>query len=102
MIDVKWTIENLEHNVSDGSVITAHWRVTAQEGDYTATAYGSESFNPDPTAEGFIPYDQLTEADVLAWVWASESVNKDILEERLAAQIEKQKNPPVVSGTPWA
>jgi hypothetical protein len=41
----------------------------------------------------------LTEADVLAWVY--ESVDKDATEESLASQIEDQKAPQTVVGTPW-
>jgi hypothetical protein len=95
-----WTIANLEHNVADGGVIVAHWRVTAQDGDYSSSAYGTAGFTPDPDAEGFIPYADLTEADVLAWVWGS--VDKDEMEANLAKQIEDQKAPATQSGLPWA
>jgi hypothetical protein len=95
-----WTIANLEHNVADGGVIVAHWRVTAEDGDYTASAYGTAGFTPDPDAAGFVPYADLTEADVLAWVWGS--VDKDEMEANLAQQIEDQKAPATQSGLPWA
>ena len=98
-----WTIANLEHNVADGGVIVAHWRVTAEEtvGEetYTASAYGTCGFTPDASAPDFVPYDQLTEADVLAWVWSS--MDKDATEAALAAKIEEQKAPATVSGLPW-
>ena len=95
-----WTIAQLEHNVADGGVIVAHWRVSAEDGEYTASAYGTAGFTPDPTAAGFVPYADLTEADVLAWVWGS--VDKDATEANLAAQIDAQKNPTSATGTPWA
>jgi hypothetical protein len=98
-ITYNWTIANLEHNVADGGVIVAHWRVTAQDGDYSSSAYGTAGFTPDPDAEGFVPYADLTEADVLAWVWAS--VDKDEMEANLAKQIEDQKAPATQSGLPW-
>jgi hypothetical protein len=94
-----WTIAQLERQTDTGGVVTAHWRVTAQDGDYSASAYGTAGFTPDPDAAGFIPYDELTEADVLAWVWAS--VDKDEMEANLATQIEAQKAPATVTGTPW-
>jgi len=53
----------------------------------------------DPDADDFVPHDQLTEADVLAWVWTS--VDKDQIEANLAAKIEADKNPVTASGTPW-
>ena len=95
-----WTIAQLEHNVADGGVVTAHWRVSAQDGDYTASAYGSAGFTPDPTAPDFIAYDELTEADVLAWVWGS--IDKAETEANLASQIENQKAPKTETGLPWA
>ena len=95
-----WTIAQMEHNVADGGVIVAHWRVSAEDGDYTASAYGSAGFTPDPTAPDFVPYADLTEADVLAWVYAS--VDKDEMEANLAQQIEDQKAPKTESGLPWA
>jgi hypothetical protein len=94
-----WTIAQLERNSADGGVIVAHWRVTAEDGDYSASAYGTCGFTPDPTADGFVPYDNLTEADVLAWVY--ESVDKDAVEAGLTAKIEEQKAPQTVAGVPW-
>ena len=85
----------------------AHWRVTAKEtvgtGDdavtYTASSYGTCGFSPDPTSPDFVPYADLTEADVLAWVY--ESVDKDATEAALTANIEEQKNPVTETGLPW-
>jgi hypothetical protein len=96
-----WTIAQLERNTADGGVVVAHWRVTATETrDYSASSsYGTAGFTPDPTAPDFVPFDDLTEADVLAWVY--ESVDKDATEAALAANIEDQKAPQTVAGTPW-
>ena len=100
MTTYNWTITQLEHNVADGGVVTAHWRVSAQDGDYTASAYGSAGFTPDPTAPDFIAYNELTEADVLGWVWGS--IDKAETEANLASQIENQKAPKTETGLPWA
>jgi hypothetical protein len=96
---ITWSIDTCEHEVSTGGVTVAHWRANAVDGDYSASSYGTVGFTPDATAPGFKPYDTLTEADVLAWVWGS--VDKADTEASLAAQIEAHKNPVVVSGTPW-
>lgn len=102
MTEYTWTIAQLERTLPEGGVFVAHWRVSATDGDYTASAYGTARFTPDPEAEGFIPYEDLTEADVLAWVWASEDYDKDQIEDNLAAQINAQKNPVTAAGIPWA
>ena len=94
-----WSIANLERNTSDGGVVVAHWRATATDGDFSASSYGTVGFTPDPDSEDFVPFDDLTEADVLEWVY--ESVDKDSVEASLASQIEDQKAPQTVAGTPW-
>ena len=43
----------------------------------------------------------MGEGAVLGWIWTS-GVGKQATEAALAAQIEAQKNPPVVSGLPWS
>jgi hypothetical protein len=99
MATYNWTISQLERQTDTGGVVTAHYRCNATEGDYTAGSYGTAGFTPDPTAPDFKPYDQLTEADVLAWVWAS--VDRAETEANLATQIEAQKAFATVTGTPW-
>ena len=102
-----WTIANLERNTADGGVTVAHWRVTETEtvgeGDdavtYSASSYGTVGFTPDASADGFIAYDDLTEADVLGWVY--EEVNQAETEAALAADIAGQKTPVTTDGVPW-
>jgi len=94
-----WTIAQLERNTADGGVTVAHWRCTAVDGDHSASAYGTVGFTPDASADGFVPYENLTEADVLAWVHGS--VDKDATEAALAAKIDAEKNPTTTAGTPW-
>jgi hypothetical protein len=62
-----WTIAQLERNTSDGGVVVAHFRATLTDGDYSASSYGTVGFTPDPDSEDFVPFDDLTEADVLEW-----------------------------------
>ena len=100
---MNWTIAQLERNTTDNGVIVAHWRLNTEEtvGDvtYTASSYGTCGFNPDPASPDFVAYEDLTEADVLAWVY--ESVDKDATEAALTANIEEQKAPQTLVGTPW-
>ena len=98
-----WNIANLERQVSDGYVYTAHWTVSAtdEDGDsdvYSASAYGSVGLSrPD----NLIPYEDLTEEIVVNWVKERLSETPEALEERLASQIEAQKHPTSASGLPW-
>lgn len=94
-----WSVAMTEYNKADGGIFMVHWRVTAVDGDHSASAYGTAGFTPDASAAGFVPYASLTEADVLAWVWTS--VDKAAAEASLEAQIEAQKNPVTLNGLPW-
>ena len=96
---ITWSIGQMDRNAADGGVTVAHWRVEAVDGDHVASAYGSVGFTPDASAPDFKPYDQLTQADVLVWVWGS--VDKAEVEASLAAQIEAKKNPVTLNGLPW-
>lgn len=95
-----WTIALCEHDVATGGITVAHWRCEAVDGEYTASAYGTAGFTPDATDPAFKPYDQVTEAEVLAWVW--EQVDQAETEATLAAGIDAQKNPVTAAGLPWA
>ncbi len=90
------TINNLERNTADDTVIMAHWNATLTDGDYTASAYGTQSFTRDENSPEFIPFDDLTEADVVGWLTLDEG-----LEANLQAQIDEQKAPSTVTGKPW-
>ena len=98
-----WSIANLERDIATGGVTIAHWRVTAEEtvgeDTFTASAYGTVGFTPDPDADDFVAYDSLTEEVVMGWVW--ESVNQEETEAALTANIEGQKNPVSADGMPW-
>ena len=100
MTDYTWTIATCEHDIATGGITVAHWRCSAVDGDFTASAYGTVGFTPDATSPDFKPYDEVTEAEVLGWVWGS--VDKAAAEASLETQIEAQKNPVSASGTPWA
>jgi hypothetical protein len=96
-IAYNWTISTTNYDVATGFITTAHWQCTATDGDFTASIYSTCSWaDGSPT----IPYNQVTEAKVLQWVWDS-GVSKDATEAALAQNIELQKNPVTAQGTPW-
>jgi hypothetical protein len=102
-----WTIATLERDLQpadmDGAVVVAHWRANASENvgeeTFSASAYGTVGFTPDPTTPGYVPYADLTEEMVLGWVW--ETVDQEATEASLAAKIEAEKNPVTADGVPW-
>jgi hypothetical protein len=92
-----WTITQTEYEIANGFITTAHWTATEVDGDYTASIYSTCSFAP---AEPSIPYNSVTEQEVLNWCW-NNGVNKDAIEAALAQDIVIQKNPVRASGLPW-
>lgn len=97
MITYNWTISQLDRLSETGFITTAHWRCTAQDGEYASTVYSTASF---PEGEPTIPYSEVTEQEVLDWIWAN-GVDKDATEATLASQIDLLKNPVQESGVPW-
>ena len=92
-----WTIAQMERKTSDDFVVTVHYRVTAVDGEYTASTYGTVGYTQK--SETFIPFADLTEATVVGWV--KESLGEDTVQDALASQIEAQKFPTQISGMPW-
>jgi len=90
------TINQLERNTADDVVTTAHWNASEVDGDYSASAYGTQSFTRDENSPEFIPFDDLTEANVVSWLTLDEG-----LEANLLAQVAEQKAPTAASGVPW-
>lgn len=97
MTTYKWNVVTCEYDLVTGGITTAHWECIAIDGDYHVRVYGSEGLNPDPSSPDFVTYANVTEAEVLNWVW--DEVGKDEIEANLAAAIDTQKN--TASGTPW-
>lgn len=102
-----WSIINLERKLPDGDyppdgqVYTAHWTVSQEENGHTASVYGSIGFS-DPDPNNFVPYNQLTEEEVLNWVFDALGVDQVVnIQESLYAQIQEQENPTHASGIPW-
>jgi hypothetical protein len=96
-MNVVWTISTLNRETSNNFVTTAHWQCRATDGEYSASTYSTCSW-----ADGtpLIPYNELTQANVLDWCWAN-GVDKDAVEASLAANIALQKAPVTATGVPW-
>jgi len=90
------TINQLERTTADDVVTTVHWNASVTDGDYSASAYGTQSFTRDSDSPKLVPFADLTEAKVVKWLTLDEG-----LEAHLLAQIAEQKAPTAASGVPW-
>ena len=93
-----WHIAQLERETADGYVFTAHYTIDANDGTYTAGAYGSIGF--ERPEEGMIPFADLTEEIVIGWV--KERLDVEQIEAALQSQLDEQRHPSKASGLPWA
>ena len=104
-----WSIGALDCRVQEDGlsdvVYQCHWRCSATEVDgdktYSASVYSTCSV-PGPNPASFVPYNQLTQEEVLNWIWAN-GVDKAATEAAVQTQIDNLINPPVVTlPIPWA
>ena len=67
---------------------------------YSASVYSTCSV-PAPSGDAFTPYADLTQAQVLGWIWAN-GVDQTATEAAVQSQIDGQINPTVVTPPlPW-
>jgi hypothetical protein len=99
---VTWRIANLERETADGVVMTAHYTVDANDGTYSAGAYGSLGFER-PDEEAMIPFSELTEEICIGWVQDKLTEEKVIeIEAALQSQLDEQHAPSKAAGVPWS
>lgn len=107
---ITWSITQMQVKPQEGQytdvVVTASWQCAASEAsggiDYSASNYGEASF-PMPSGS-FTPYDQLTQEQVLGWVFAEVGQEfKANVEANVQERVANQINPPIISlPLPWA
>jgi hypothetical protein len=98
----KWNIANMERHTADGVVFTVHYTVNAEDGAYSAGAYGSLGLEA-PEPDDMIPFDDLTEEIVVGWVkdkFGEEKVTE--IEAALQAQLDEKHAPTKAAGVPWS
>jgi len=97
-----WRVANMERETDDGYVFAVHYTVEGKSADgvYAAGAYGSLGLER-PEGE-LIPYSELKEDVVVAWVLQKLGDEKVLeIHAALTAQIEEQRHPSKAVGLPW-
>lgn len=98
-----WSIAQLERHTADGIVYTAHYTVDANDGTYSANAYGSIGLEqPDP--DNIIPYASLTPEIVIGWVKERLGGDEKVasISAALQAQLDEKNAPTKAAGMPWS
>lgn len=92
-INTTWSVNEMTHKDADGGVILVYWSCVAESDgtpSYTATEGGKLRLTYDASAPGFIPYADLTEADVLGWVYNS-LIEGDETADEAKARVEADR-----------
>ena len=90
-----WSINDMQRTDSDGNVFLVYWSMIAQSDgtpSYSATEGGKLRMDADPSDPDFIPYADLTENDVLGWVYDSLIVGDETADEAKLTVPQKFKN----------
>jgi hypothetical protein len=101
-----WSINQLDYAVSLDSktnvVTNIHWDCTDKDADDNhGRTYGSTGIPTDDLSD-FTAYDDITEANAIAWLKAALGDDGvSVQEDSVAAQIAVLKTPVSGSGKPW-
>ena len=109
-----WIIESLERtfelNEESNVVTKIHWncedsvtiQVDGEDRNIPGRVSGTQPLDTSDLS-GFVAYEDVTEEVALGWLMDSEEEGfQDVVEAKIAAQIEEQSNPTSGSGIPWA
>ena len=110
MVNYNWDCKTVDayikQNEESDVVYNVHWRVTGvstelnSEGEpYTVTNIGTQTLSTDSTT-GFIPFDEVTNEEVVAWTKSAMGEEEVAnLEANIASQIDLLINPTSVTLT---
>jgi len=97
-----YSINTLERTTVDGVVYSVHFGLTAADGTYSSSAYGTVPLEAPAEGAEVIPYAELTEELVLGWTKdALGDEQIEALEARLQVELDEQAAPTKAAGLPW-
>lgn len=105
-MEYSWDIQTLKRDLSGNVVINVRWDCTATYNSASVHEDGGVDIPYlDPTASGFIPYDDLTQSTVWGWLNAqTDSFVSSSIQEQLSSSVNLKLNPPApttAEGLPW-
>ena len=100
-----WKIYDLKRTIADGVVNNITYACESEFSGSGTRQVGELTITGDSSDENFIPYEELTEGDVLAWVTGSSEINTSSIESENSASIASfivaQEAVTESNGTPW-
>jgi hypothetical protein len=89
-------INQLDRNTDGDIVATIHYSAVKEDGELSASTYGTVGLEKGDTV---IPFADLTEETVKTWL--AEKLDIEAMEASLDAQLAELKAPKVANGLPW-
>lgn len=81
-------------------VTVVYWKCAGEQDGYTATLSRNSRITYDPAT--YVPYPDLTEAQMLAWIFAADGLQANT-EAEIQRMLNAQITPPVIQpALPWA
>ena len=97
---MKWGISQVKRTQDTKVVLIVEWFCEIKDGRFHEVQYGEVQLNNrNPSEPDFIPFEQITEQQIMNWVF--EKIDKAGIEAKLTANINEQKAPALVSELPW-
>ena len=105
MATFTWTVLSVDVSTEllaghDDIVTVVYWQCAGEQDGHTASLSRNSKIPYDPAT--WVPYADLTEAQMLAWVFAADGVQTNT-EAEIQQMLDVQITPPVVQPPlPWA
>ncbi len=105
MATFTWTVLSVDVSTEvlaghDDIVTVVYWQCAGEQDGYTASLSRNSKIPYDPAT--YVPYPDLTEPQMLAWVFAADGVQANT-EVEIQQMLNAQITPPVVQPPlPWA
>lgn len=108
MIKYTWRVKDLERYAQDGGIFKIRYRLIAEVFDHADDNIGTGQMVlhdgevnvvPDPASVNFIPFEDLTENDVINFIEDNLNAEIESLKQTLQADLE---SPETLTGIPWS
>ena len=98
-----WKIYNLERTLADGVVNKVTYGCETSNDQFSNRTIDSITITGSTSDEGFIPYENLVEGDILAWV--TSSIDTNIFEtansSSISSMVHASASRTIADGLPW-
>lgn len=104
-VQYNWQISQIEVVKTQGELSnvaqTIHWRLDGHEDGLTSGVYGAVTL-ADADPANFVNFESLTHDQVVAWIESALGTTLDDYKNKIVADIEQLKNPPIATlPPPW-